>query len=65
MKPPAAPRGTSVVSASLKWLGSVVRLSPARPLDRPGESFFAILQLYNSVQPFFDKTWRPSEIETN
>jgi hypothetical protein len=31
--------------------------------DRPGKGFFAILRLYNPLQPFFDKTWRPSEIE--
>ena len=29
----------------------------------PGKRFFAILRLYNPLQPFFDKTWRPSEIE--
>jgi hypothetical protein len=25
---------------------------------------FVILRLYNPLQPFFDKTWRPGEIET-
>jgi hypothetical protein len=29
----------------------------------PGKGFFAILRLYNPLQSFFDKTWRPSEIE--
>jgi hypothetical protein len=29
----------------------------------PGKGFFAILRLYNPLQPFFDKAWRPSEIE--
>ena len=29
----------------------------------PGKGFFAALRLYNPLQPFFDKTWRPSEIE--
>ena len=29
----------------------------------PGKGWWAILQLYNPLQPFFDKTWRPSEIE--
>jgi hypothetical protein len=29
----------------------------------PGKGFFAILRLYNPLPPFFDKTWRPSEIE--
>jgi hypothetical protein len=29
----------------------------------PGKGFFTILRLYNPLQPFFDKTWRPSEIQ--
>jgi hypothetical protein len=29
----------------------------------PGKGFFVILRLYSPLQPFFDKTWRPSEIE--
>jgi len=29
----------------------------------PGKSWFAILRLYNPLETFFDKTWRPSEIE--
>ena len=29
----------------------------------PGKGFFTTLRLYNPLQPFFDKTWRPSEIE--
>ncbi len=29
----------------------------------PGKGFFTILRLYNPLPPFFDKTWRPSEIE--
>jgi hypothetical protein len=29
----------------------------------PGKGFFAILRLYNPLPSFFDKTWRPSEIE--
>ena len=29
----------------------------------PGRGFFTVLRLYNPLQPFFDKTWRPSEIE--
>jgi hypothetical protein len=30
----------------------------------PGKGFFAILRLYSPLQSFFDKTWRPTEIET-
>ena len=29
----------------------------------PGKGFFVILRLYNPMPSFFDKTWRPSEIE--
>lgn len=28
-----------------------------------GKGWFTILRLYSPLQPFFDKTWRPSEIE--
>jgi hypothetical protein len=28
----------------------------------PGKGFFVVLRLYNPLQSFFDKTWRPSEI---
>ncbi len=29
----------------------------------PGKGWSVILRLYGPLQPFFDKTWRPSEIE--
>jgi hypothetical protein len=29
----------------------------------PGKGWFTILRLYSALEPFFDKTWRPSEIE--
>jgi hypothetical protein len=29
----------------------------------PGKGFFAILRLYSPEASFFDKSWRPSEIE--
>jgi len=29
----------------------------------PGKSWFVILRLYSPLEAFFDKTWRPSEIE--
>jgi hypothetical protein len=48
-----------------------IYIGPAAPDGReanwlqtaPGKGFFAILRLYNPLQSFFDKTWRPSEIE--
>jgi hypothetical protein len=44
---PTAPHGKET-----NWLQTV-----------PGKGWFPILRLYNPLQPFFDKTWRPSEIE--
>jgi hypothetical protein len=29
----------------------------------PGKGWFVVLRLYGPLQPFFDKTWRPGEIE--
>ena len=29
----------------------------------PGKGWFAILRLYGPLEPWFDKTWRPGEIE--
>ena len=29
----------------------------------PGKGWFTILRLYSPLQPFFEKTWRPGEIE--
>jgi hypothetical protein len=29
----------------------------------PGKGWFTILRLYGALEPWFDKTWRPGEIE--
>jgi hypothetical protein len=29
----------------------------------PGKGFFVILRLYGPLEPWFEKTWRPGEIE--
>ncbi len=29
----------------------------------PKKGYFVLLRLYGPLEPFFDKTWRPSEIE--
>jgi hypothetical protein len=29
----------------------------------PGQTWFTILRLYGPLKPWFDKTWRPGEIE--
>jgi len=51
---------------------TVVYFSPTRPDDvppsnwiqtDPDKGWFVILRLYSPLQPFFDKSWRPGEIE--
>jgi len=29
----------------------------------PGKDWFVLLRLYSPLEPFFDKSWRPGEIE--
>ena len=31
--------------------------------DGAGKGWFTILRLYGAIEPWFDKTWRPAEIE--
>ncbi|NCG03507.1 MAG: DUF1214 domain-containing protein, partial [Actinomycetales bacterium] len=54
--------------------GSVLlTIGPQRPSEgagnwiqtRPGKGWFAILRLYGPEEAWFDKTWRPGEIEPN
>jgi hypothetical protein len=51
---------------------TVVHFSPTRPDDvgpgnwiqtDPERGWFVMLRLYSPLQPFFDKTWRPGEVE--
>ena len=51
---------------------TTITFGPERPADSPesnwiqtteGKGWFPILRLYSPLQPFFDKSWRPSEIE--
>ena len=51
---------------------TTVTFSPERPADTqegnwiqtdPGKGWFVLLRLYSPLQPYFDKSWRPSEIE--
>ena len=51
---------------------TVVYFSPTRPegvaagnwiQTDPDRGWFVLLRLYSPLQPFFDKTWRPGEIE--
>jgi hypothetical protein len=51
---------------------TTVTFAPEQPSDSPdgnwiqtaeGKGFFVILRLYSPLEPYFDKSWRPSEIE--
>ena len=51
---------------------TTLTFGPERPTDSPaenwiqtteGKGWFPILRLYSPLEPFFDKSWRPSEIE--
>ena len=51
---------------------TTVYLSPTQPAGvkrgnwiqtMPGKGFFPMMRLYRPLQPFFAKTWRPSEVE--
>jgi hypothetical protein len=51
---------------------TTITFAPERPSDSPegnwiqttdGKGWFVILRLYSPLQPYFDKTWRPGEIE--
>jgi hypothetical protein len=51
---------------------TIVYFSPTQPDDiapgnwiqtDPEKGWFVVLRLYSPLQPFFDKTWRPGEIE--
>jgi hypothetical protein len=50
----------------------MIYFGPTRPEGVPrgnwiqtitGKGWFTILRLYSPLEPFFDKTWQPSEIE--
>ncbi|PQZ53534.1 hypothetical protein CQ040_15705 [Microbacterium sp. MYb54] len=50
--------------------GTVIHFSPQRGDGQdnwletvPGKGWFVILRLYGPLEPWFDKTWRPGEIE--
>jgi hypothetical protein len=51
---------------------TTITFGPERPSDSPegnwiqtipGKGWFPVLRLYSPLAPFFDKSWRPSEIE--
>jgi hypothetical protein len=42
---------------------SHVRLCILRTIAHPGKGWFTLLRLFGPLQPWFDKAWRPGEIE--
>ena len=43
----------------------MVTLPPNIPQNKtvPGKGWFLLLRLYKPLEPFFTKTWRPTEVE--
>ena len=70
---------TDQASAGINSLGEGIKknadgsidiyFSPKAPKDKnwiqtiPGKSWFIILRMYGPLEPWLDKTWRPSELE--
>ena len=51
-----------------RWMSTSARRRPSGKESNwvqtwPGKGWNVILRLYGPLQPFFDKTWRPGEIE--
>jgi hypothetical protein len=71
--PRAGSQASPTPAASADADGSTtVTFAPDQPSDSPdgnwiqtteGKGFFAILRLYSPLPTYFDKSWRPSEIE--
>jgi hypothetical protein len=63
------PLSSSSVDRRIPEALSTSRSKPARVSDgnwiqtMPGKGWNTILRLYNPPESFFDKSWRPSEIE--
>ncbi len=57
----AAADGTTTVYFAQEQPAGVKRGNWVQTM--PGKGWFLILRLYGPLEPFFDKTWRPSEIE--
>jgi len=57
----AAADGTTTIYFSPTQPAGVKRANWIQTM--PGKGFFPILRLYSPLEPFFAKTWRPSEVE--
>jgi hypothetical protein len=57
----AAADGSTTIYFGPKQLEGVKRGNWIRTM--PGKGWFTTLRLYSPLEPFFDKSWRPSEIE--
>lgn len=57
----ASPDGSTTVYFAPKQPQGVGRGNWIQTI--PGKGWFVILRLYSPLEPFFDKSWRPSEIE--
>jgi hypothetical protein len=55
------PDGSTTVCFAPEQPGGVARGNWIQTI--PGKGWYVFLRLYGPLEPFFDKTWRPSEIE--
>jgi len=57
----ASPDGSTTIYFSPKQPKGIKRGNWIQTM--PGKGWFTILRLYSPLEPFFEKSWRPSEIE--
>jgi len=50
------------VAGACRWL-LLFAVTVAVSQTIPGKGWFTVIRFYNPLPSFFDKTWRPSEIE--
>ena len=77
MSPPSASSASPSMSSQTQGLatnadGSIdVYFGPKAPAGKesnwvqtvPGKGWNVVLRMYGALQPWFDKTWRPGELE--
>ncbi|HRI93921.1 MAG TPA: hypothetical protein PLS93_20060 [Accumulibacter sp.] len=63
MGKPFPPTGYRTLDARSAFFYGVTGITAAMSMRLPGKGFMPALRLYSPLEPFFAKTWRPSEVE--